>query len=265
MKKNIYLIIISAITVICVIAGSFIHLFGYFSREGGIWTGHSIYPWENAESDTDETVSADKDYGDVNSITVDTSAMDIVFVKGDSVKVSYDGGKKLEPRYSLKDGHLKITQSVRSFNFWNSGYRGGRLKVSIPDDAVLKNTEIDNSAGNIDIRDLRSEETVINTSAGDIEIKDSELGRTDIDTSAGNVKAENSSFTDLNIDASMGDISVSTPQDLSDYSFKMDCSLGDIRLNGQKFGNSYECTGKTDCSVEIDSSLGDIEINSGIK
>lgn len=254
MKKNSYLMILTIVTVVCVLAGSAWHIFKW-----GFSLLDDFVPFfdtdrKNTGKLLDETGA---DVEEFTSINIDASLIDLNIESGDRFSISYSGREKLRPEYEVKDSCLYVKQ--KEGKWWGSNTECS-MTITVPKE--LAEVTVDASTGDIDFEGISIQSLKLDASLGDIDIEDCTIGDVDIDTSTGDLELGNIIFDTLKIDASMGDIRVEAAEDLSDYDIKVDIALGEITVNGQEYHDSYSSPAAgSDKSVTIDGSTGDIELS----
>ena len=101
MKKNIYLSIITLVTIICIIAGTCYHLLGF-----GVRIFSNIIPDSpNGKYSDSQTFSS----SEIKTLNIDASVSDITIKSGNEFKVSYSCNQKhLIPNINLNNDTINI-------------------------------------------------------------------------------------------------------------------------------------------------------------
>jgi DUF4097 and DUF4098 domain-containing protein YvlB len=279
MKKNVYLIILTLVTVICIIGGTCYHLVGW----GVSFLSH--LPFASFYSDSDDTESSGTTIStgtvslpSFNTVKIDSKVMNLSIEKGDDYSIQCDADEKLNPKYEIKDNTLIVSQKqkIKVHNFMKNPKCS--VHITIPEDTTLELINIDGATGdislsNLDVTTLKIDNSVgdvkmdnckiasigIDTSTGDVKLNDCEANEIDVDTSVGDTVIKDNIFEKLYVDGSVGDVKVSSSKDLSDYAYDLDTSIGDVSINGVSHKKEYQQKG-TGGKITVDNSTGDISI-----
>lgn len=279
MKKNVYLIILTLVTVICIIGGTCYHLVGW----GVSFLSH--LPFASFYSDSDDTESSGTTLStgtvllpSFNTVKIDSKVMNLSIEKGDDYSIQCDTTEKLNPKYEIKDNTLIVSQKqkIKVHNFMKNPKCS--VHITIPEDTTLELINIDGATGdislsNLDVTTLKIDNSVgdvkmdnckiasigIDTSTGDVKLNDCEANEIDVDTSVGDTVIKDNIFEKLYVDGSVGDVKVSSSKDLSDYAYDLDTSIGDVSINGVSHKKEYQQKG-TGGKITVDNSTGDISI-----
>ena len=279
MKKNVYLIILTLVTVICIIGGTCYHLVGW----GVSFLSH--LPFASFYSDSDDTESSGTTLStgtvllpSFNTVKIDSKVMNLSIEKVDDYSIQCDADEKLNPKYEIKDNTLIVSQKqkIKVHNFMKNPKCS--VHITIPEDTALELINIDGATGdislsNLDVTTLKIDNSVgdvkmdnckiasigIDTSTGDVKLNDCEANEIDVDTSVGDTVIKDNIFEKLYVDGSVGDVKVSSSKDLSDYAYDLDTSIGDVSINGVSHKKEYQQKG-TGGKITVDNSTGDISI-----
>lgn len=279
MKKNVYLIILTLITIICIVGGTCYHLVGW----GVSFLSH--LPFASFYSDSDDTESSGTTLStdtvslpSFNTVKIDSKVMNLSIEKGDDYSIQCDSTEKLNPKYEIKDNTLIVSQKqkIKIHNFMNT--QKCSVHITIPEDTTLElinvdgatgdinlsnldvtTLKIDNSVGDVKMDDCKTDSIDIDTSTGDVKLNGCEANEINVDTSVGDTVIKDNIFEKLYVDGSVGDVKVSSPKDLSDYAYDLDTSIGDVSINGVSHKKEYQQKG-TDGKITVDNSTGDISI-----
>ena len=279
MKKNVYLIILTLVTVICIIGGTCYHLVGW----GVSFLSH--LPFASFYSDSDDTESSGTTLStdtvslpSFNTVKIDSKVMNLSIEKGDDYSIQCDSTEKLNPKYEIKDNTLIVSQKqkIKIHNFMNT--QKCSVHITIPEDTTLElinvdgatgdinlsnldvtTLKIDNSVGDVKMDDCKTDSIDIDTSTGDVKLNGCEANEINVDTSVGDTVLKDIIFEKLYVDGSVGDVKVSSPKDLSDYAYDLDTSIGEVSINGVSHKKEYQQKG-TGGKITVDNSTGDISI-----
>lgn len=267
MRKNIWMAVLTIITVCCVIGGTFYRT-GIWGFKGGFHFGE------------DKMTNASTDLEAFRAIDVDADMMDLSVEVGDRFYLDGKYTDRLKFEYEVKDGVLYIEERNPRKAFLG-GIRSENCNVTltVPKDAAMDSMEIKLAMGNVNVDGIISMdckaltnmgncifencslgEADIDTNMGEIRIKDTQLGEADIDNDMGTIKMERCIFQDLNVDNSMGDISIDANQSLDNYQIELKADMGEVRVNGQSEGTKYRQSGNTG-KLEASTSMGSVRLD----
>lgn len=231
MKKNIYLIIITIITVVCIIAGSLYHIGGF-----ALGLFDNLIP--RSDKSLGNVCTEELSVDEFSNLVFDTTISNINVKTGDSYMVSYKCNKRLVPKVKSTGDTLTISQSN------GANYRRNttsEITVTIPEGAALNKLSLD-------------------TGVGDLYVTDCSFTTCDVDGGTGNLSFENCVFDEMDIDGGTGNITVTSSQSLDGYMMDLDSGTGDITINGNDYDDEYEVNEHAKKHLIIDSGLGDIEV-----
>jgi len=267
--RSAYLIILSIITVVCIVVGAFWHFGGWFGRNTGNfrWLGNFAYAGEVKGIET----ALDS----FDNIDVNIGIGRVEIKEGTEFGIEYSYPEKWLPNVEVKNGKL-VVKHPKGLNFNTVGNQNGTCYVIItfPKGTVFDEVNVDDSLGDIDVKDIecsvidineslgsvklsesKAETVKADNSLGDIRIWDVEADKLDANLSMGDLDVKNCDIDEVNCDNSMGsvgfegscryldinnnmgDIKVETD---SDWSGKLETDMGDVKVNGENQGT--KCT-----------------------
>ena len=127
MKKNIYLIIITIITVVCIIAGSLYHIGGF-----ALGLFDNLIP--RSDKSLGNVCTEELSVDEFSNLVFDTTISNINVKTGDSYTVSYKCNKRLVPKIRSTGDTLTISQS-KGANYKRN--TTSEITVTIPEGAAL--------------------------------------------------------------------------------------------------------------------------------
>lgn len=231
MKKNIYLIIITIITVVCIIAGSLYHIGGF-----ALDLFDNLIP--RSDKSLGNVCTEELSVDEFSNLVFDTTISNINVKTGDSYMVSYKCNKRLVPKIKSSGDTLTISQSNRANYKRNTT---SEITVTIPEGTALNKLSLD-------------------TGVGDLYVTDCSFATCDVDGGTGNLSFENCAFDEMDIDGGTGNITVTSSQSLDGYMMDLDSGTGDITINGNDYNDEYEVNEHAKKHLVIDSGLGDIVV-----
>ena len=257
MKKNVFLIIITLITVFCIIVGSVHHLGvsrkSYNSVASSIRRGLSRggLHFNFSDDDFDEDEDYDEDDEDSKSFDTETiSEFDELEVKLKVGGLKIERGNKweiqaryahsyLKPEYTLKNGKLKIVQPGIKNQHLNN--KGCNVVIVVP-----FGTEIDKLNVKMDV--------------GAVELSGFDIKSGSIDTDVGAIAISNVNFNDLDLDSDVGAVSVELVEPVEKYDININSDLGGIVIDGKNVKRRYSQKGDKDKRLRINTDVGGIEV-----
>lgn len=244
MKKTIYLITITLVTVVCIIVGTLVHVGGFF--ELGFIDGMS-----------GETVHVNySDRENFSKIDMDLKVVDLELSCGDELIMSYDGVEKLQPEIEVEDGVLKVVQKAKGNTWGNSKCN---LHIQLPTDMVCEELKIQANVGDLNIHDFDTDLLTIDANVGDIDVSESNTGDISITSDIGDIQIENCRFGNMDISSDIGDVEILISQDISDYSVFCTKDLGSIQWNGESH-KEISKVGDGEYHINLSTDTGEIEV-----
>lgn len=254
MKKNIYLTILTFVTVLCIIGGTCYHVIGWgVSLAKGITGILSHNGTESVGNLKNDTITLDS----FSNITADVNVMNLTVATGESYSISYASNEKLIPEYEVKDNTLTLKQKNLKFNSI-TGNKKCTVTVTVPDS--LQNLQIDANVGDVNLDGISAESLVLNADVGDIDVTDCSFDQVKAEAAVGDVDFEDSSFQNMEISNDVGDVSVSA-ENLSNYQMNLSTDIGEVSVNDKNYRKSYKCDGYSGSKLIIENNTGDIEVD----
>lgn len=250
MKKNIYLITITIITVVCIIAGSLYHIGGF-----ALGLFDNLIP--HSDNSPGNVCTKELSVDEFSNLIFDTAVLNINITTGDSYTVSYKCNERLVPKIKSSGDTLTISQSGRTNYKRNTT---SEITVTIPFGAALNKLSFDTGVGEVTLDALTAADAEFDTGVGDLYVTDCSFATCDVDGGTGDLSFENCAFDEMDIDGGTGDITVTSSQSLDGYMMDLDSGIGDITINGNDYDDEYEVNEHAKKHLIIDSGLGDIEV-----
>lgn len=258
MKKNVWIAMITIITVCCVTGGTFYRV---GTRGSRLWGKSKM---------TD--ISAELEAFD--KIDVDAELMDVTITDGERFYLNCEHTNGLEPVYEVKNGTLSIRQ--QPYHSWGIHDSHCTLTLTIPAGTAMdtidvqtalgnarmegitaSNCELHSNLGNCTAEDCSFGESDLNTNMGEVFVKSTTMGDAKANSDMGAIEVEASSFDSLDAAASMGDIRVDSAQRLDEYDMELTTDMGSVKINNHDEGTKYHQSGD-DGKLELETSMGSI-------
>ena len=254
MKKNIFLIIITVITVMCIIIGTSHHL--GLSRKGFSSVSQSIKRGLRSgrlpfDSDEEELEDFDFDNEDPKSFDAENirefSELDVNIRVG---SLTIERGNKweikskysysfLKPVYTLKNGKLSITQPGYKKQHLNN--KKCNIVITVP-----FGTKLDKLSIKLDV--------------GAVELSGFDIIKGSIDTDVGAIAVNNVNFDELDLDSDVGAVSIELLEPAENYDVNINSDLGAIVVNGKNVRHRYVKKGSNNKRLRINTDVGGIEV-----
>jgi DUF4097 and DUF4098 domain-containing protein YvlB len=233
MKKNIYLILITVITVCCIIGGTAYHMLGWFSLG---W-------FSFLKTSASESVSFDNALSDFSEISIDCSVADITIKSGSDYRLSFSGVSDLEPTASVKDGVLTIKQP-NSTIIGLHNTNNCEMTLTVPADSKLDSINVSSDVGNISVEDLTASAVSVSSDVGDVTLTGCD-------------------FSEIDASANIGDIEFHSGIDLSDAEISLITDLGTVSVNGSSYKTEFKQESSvkdSNRSLSAETDMGDISV-----
>lgn len=172
----------------------------------------------------------------------------------DNIQYKYEGSERWAPEVTVENGTLRIREKKRffffSFGFWkNGGPRTVTLQVPArPSDTGEGidvdglNYEIDVDAGDVRLDKTWGRSLSVDVDAGKVTGSHNYFyEKSEIDVDAGSVELKMADFANLESNVDMGNFEYESYfAAMTEYDTDLDVDMGEIKINGQKVGNSYK-------------------------
>ncbi len=295
MNKTVKIILIIAACLIP--AGLLIAGLGFFMGGKGGWSLNFSGGKPVVGTDVVEETIELKDF---DRLELEISSADANIMRGDSYAISYKVRKGEEPGITEDGGILTVKQPEKGFVMFDFGSTKDLdvYTITIPDtgkitdleakvssgdiliDSVKVSGSVRASSGNILLNGIEGDELSVETSSGDIngdKVKaakssfsassgDVTILRLDTDevnckTSSGEIGLFDSVAANVTAKASSGDIDIELNGKFDEYSFRIDTTSGDIKVNGDEHEKEYVRDNGTDKKIDLSATSGDVEVN----
>ena len=277
MKKNIYLIIITIITVVCIIAGSLYHIGGF-----ALGLFDNLIP--RSDKSLGNVCTEELSVDEFSNLVFDTTISNINVKTGDSYMVSYKCNKRLVPKVKSTGDTLTISQSNGANYKRNTT---SEITVTIPEGAALNKLSLDTGVGEVNLNSLTAADAEFDTGIGDLYVTDCSFATCDVDGGTGDsymvsykcnkrlVPKVKSTGDTLTISQSNGanykrnttsEITVTIPEGAALNKLSLDTGVGEVNLNSLTAADAEFDTGigdlyVTDCSFatcDVDGGTGNL-------
>ena len=110
------------------------------------------------------------------------------------------------------------------------------LTIILPRDVKLEKAYLEIGASEANITDMVAEEVTFVVGAGAANLSDLVVGDFDIKVGAGEAIVKNLSVRDLDIETGVGEVNIEIAGAEADYSYKVDCGIGEVVVGSSTFG-----------------------------
>lgn len=264
MKRNVYLILITVITILCIIAGTGYHLvrFGLAAWSEGLASFsefiEAISNWDDDDSDDNDDVDASqKNLDAFSSINADLNVVDLTIQRGNTFSITCKASKKLTPEYKVENNCLTITQYAKAHNAFG---RNRKCSVTITVADTLTDLKLHTNVGDVDLSGLNVLALDLRADVGDIDLENCTLETSTLDANVGDIDLEDCTFTSMEITSNVGDVDLDCKEDLSGYHIELGTGVGDVNVNDTYCHRSYSNQGDSSHSLTISNDTGDISL-----
>lgn len=247
-----------------------------------VQNGRFSWGWSENQmaNQSKELVNFDSGFEGVESIAVDLKYTELVF-EATKEDVYYVQADRVVKGFTCeeKDGRLIIKDNL-SRNFRNNR---SKVTVFIPENAKLKEVELEVGAGSVNVDDILADKLTIDLGAGRFEGNKITSDKAEISVGAGEMTVNNFSTKDVTMDCGagridlkgnidgdadiscgIGEIKVSLLNGESDYNYDIDCGIGNVNVGNQSFGgmsNNKKIDNNADKTIRVEGGVGNIRID----
>ncbi|MCR4650339.1 MAG: DUF4097 domain-containing protein [Lachnospiraceae bacterium] len=251
-----YISIINAITVLCIIIGLMVNVFGWIGNDIinslGKLNIPGIVSMDNLSDEKAEPVRTTCEA--FKEIDGKLAIGNVIIKEGPDYGYSYENFYADEvPEIKVIDGELKINQKSKNKNRSNNG---ASVEITIPDGKAVEvdlaldlgsleaegvtfdSAEMEMNLGAIELKGVTAKVLDLDANMGAVDLKETEFGKGDIEASMGGISLIDVRFDSCKIDASMGGIDVSGDfRDLTAH-----CSMGGMEIDCKNENASMQLT-----------------------
>lgn len=235
----------------------------------------------------------------VKSIKLEQVACNIEIVEGEEFSVFSQNVTSYKEKLN-SNGVLKIENDSLPFFFFGTQANGktAKIVITVPKETDLRKIAIDGGAGNIKLEDITADKLEIDAGAGNINLNDIKVSELDIDGGAGNMEGEvitankveidagvgnvelyEVDFADIDLDCGMGNVKISgmvkgdnkidcgvgeveilLADKIDAYDFTVETGVGNIIIDGKKYGEVNHTNSAANYSFDIDGGVGNCTI-----
>lgn len=258
MKRSMYLIIISIVTILCILIGAFSNLrysgrgFRTIKRavEKTFSSGDYDYDYDFdidsdlvfEDDDLDEgTLEFDnEELSKFDTVAVEGSVLGLAIERGNSYSISSKYSRpSLKPEYSLRDGKLYIKQRNKIKSL--IGNNKCEVKITVPFGATIKKLDVD-----VDV--------------GAVELSGFDVDTASVRTDVGAVAVSKLDFNDLYIKSDVGAVAIELLEDIKLYDIDASSDIGAIQIGALAVKRRFSQKGSNGKGLRLKTNVGGIEI-----
>lgn len=255
-KKNLYLILLSIITLVSAIIGILIHVI----IPAGSWFANF-----DEHFDSDDFIAGSTTYEELDafqSIDFDINVADITITNGDTYSISYQTRKKaLIPSYEIKDGTLYVKQASEKTLHGLTNNASCTLMITVPKNTVLSQITGKSAVGDFTMENTSAIQMDVSVNVGDTELTDVVLQQVTIGSDVGDISLEDVTFDIANLTSNVGDVDVTSDLSLDDFQMDLSCGIGEIEVNDNSYHEKYQSNVASEKSLTVSTGTGDIDIS----
>ena len=249
--KKMYIVVLSTVTVLCIVVGTMAHTGGWFS---GLPFGDSS---EGASEYSEEQPA-------FRSLEIKADIMSITIQRGSSYHISYKASENIRPKIKVEGETLVVTQPEKKRIFGNFfGNKKCEMILTVPEVVQLSRADFNLDVGNLRIEDLNVDQMKVLADVGNVEMVSCTGNRLEAETDVGNIDIRSSKFTDTQIESDIGNVFVSGIGELSGYTVGLSTDIGKVTVNGEKCKRQFNQTAASKDDgrrLMVETDTGNIEI-----
>lgn len=251
--------------------------------------GNSISGSGNSNNNRNERIITEEDlidfqesFSNIESIIVENSASEFLIKTGDRFYIeATDVSKNFSA--SVNNGTLTIEDDG-----WRIGWFGATvvnpfhstITLYIPEDFIGEKVSITTGAGTIYVEQLSTDKLIVNAGAGKVDFyrtnsKDTQveggvgsisfidvnLGDLRLDCEVGRTYIKGTVYGDSEIECGVGNLEMLLLGSVDDYDLSADMGIGEIRINGIKYGNNNWRNSSAPNSLKIEGGIGAVYVD----
>ena len=249
-KKNLYLILLTIITIASAIIGILIHVI----LPAGSWFADFDEHYDSDDFIAGSTTSEELDA--FQSIDFDVNVADI------TITISYQTRKEaLIPSYEIKDGTLYVKQAPEKTLHGLTHNASCTLMITVPKNTVLSQITGKSAVGDFTMENASAIQMDVSVNVGDTELTDVVLQQVTIGSDVGDISLEDVTFDIASLTSNVGDVDVTSALSLDDFQMDLSCGFGEIEVNDNSYHEKYQSKAASEKSLTVSTGTGDIDIS----
>ena len=238
--------------------------------------------------DTDEKVETGcVEYHEVDFYGVDDFKIDVegctLLIKYSDDDRFYLEAENIEEMQAYAKGDTLYVKSSRSGKVTGSMIRESVITLYLPEGYTFDKAEINMGAGFLSVEQLIAKEVEakigagevdlstcdcdkldINVGAGDFSIHDMQIGELKCVVGMGNITLNGTISEDAKAECSMGNISLNLANEVTDFDYKLEASVGNITLDGEQYAglaSEKKIDHQAEHTMKLQCAMGNIDVS----
>ena len=219
-----------------------------------------------------------------NQLSIVAEAANVTVRTGDACRLETQNIEDDLLSYEVKGGKLTMQVKYRKHTIQNvlpflHISQSQKVTITLPADTSLQDAVMELSMGNVHLEDLSVEKGTFSTEMGNAHAEGCKLGEVSLTSNMGNIHVEGSTaqkatctsnMGNVHIEgtqtetalysSNMGNVHVEMPDDLSAYTLKLNTTMGNVKVRGQKNGHSFSQEGTSGKSITASTEMGNVSI-----
>lgn len=171
--------------------------------------------------------------------------------------------KCLKLQYYMDGDELKI-KTRKKITHVNNANGVGKIYVSIPENYVLEEAELDLLAGSLYVEDINARELSVDVGAGEAAIDKFTADEVSLNCGTGAIMTAGSVGKEANIECGIGQITFTAQGSQSDYNYEITCGIGEVICGEDTYsglGSKRERDNHASKEMDIDCGIGNVTVN----
>lgn len=202
----------------------------------------TLFTLAGCNVDDGKSIKESKELDSFDKIDLDLDVIEIHLEQGDNFSIKYEGSEKLEPKYSVDGGVLKVRCKKRVTLGFSMVTSESGITITVPKDTKLSDVDL-------------------SVDTGEIEVNDCNIDKMEVDTDTGSVDIKNTSVNNLNGNVDTGDITVSILGNADSYNYDLKTDTGDVVLNDIESDDGISKDNGSDKNIKLSSDTGDVKLS----
>lgn len=225
-----------------------------------------------------DMVSETKDVDNFENINIDVGSADIEIEKGEKYKIDMEYDKSVEDiAYNVSENCLYVSEkhksnSILNFDLFsiNDTKNNGKIKIYIPDKAVLSAIKLQLECGDITYRNISFVNTDVVSNVGNVLMENMNCNNINVHSKCGDMIFNNINGDKLIMDSEYGAIKAKNIK-IGDLISTLKCgdmTIDNVTYENGKINNDYgdvKCTNIKSNGLDITDKCGEIDIDGELR
>ena len=236
----------------------------------------------NVEIETGNIEYHEMDFDGVDDLKINMEGCNFQIGISEDDKFYLEAEDIEEMQVYAKDDTLYV-KSSRSGEVTGAMIKDSEIRLYIPENYSFDKVEIDLGAGFLHVEQIKakkieakigageveiggcnSDKLEINVGAGNFTVHDMEIGELNCEVGMGNVFLNGAISGDAKAECSMGNISLALENDITDFNYKLEASMGNITLDGKEyagFASEKKIDNQASKTIKLQCNMGNIDVS----